>query len=59
MKTYLKGNQDGLEKSFQIWTEQVKKSSVSTDPLFTEIWVHDPKYPTGRDNVLSRVFGKK
>ncbi|TYP46775.1 hypothetical protein [Thermosediminibacter litoriperuensis] len=38
---------------FITWKSRMRDYPVSLNPLFTEIWVHDPEYPTGRKNALS------
>lgn len=60
-----RGNQKEIEnfiqgwswkRVYQAWLERLGNFSVFLNPLFTEVWVHDPKFPTERENLL--VWGR-
>lgn len=38
---------------FHIWKERLGDFSITLQPLFTEVWAHDPKYPVYHENALS------
>lgn len=42
------------ERVFLTWRNRICDYPVSLEPLFTEIWVHDPGYPVGRGILFRR-----
>lgn len=41
------------ESVFLTWSHRIGQFPVSFEPLFTEVWIHDPDNPLGRNNSLS------
>ena len=38
---------------FHIWKDTLDNLSITLQPLFTEVWAHDPKYPVYHENAFS------